>query len=263
MMAEINGVAVTPSDLQTLALVNYGHFTSMRMDENQRVRGLSLHLERLRRDCRALFDTELDPERTIEYVRHAVGATAGPAVIRITCFDPHLEMGHPGSDANPQLLVTMRPAGAMPPPPLRSVRSFEFSRDTPEVKHIGLFSQLRLRRIAQRSGADDALFVERDGRISEGGTWNIGFVRADGTVVWPEAPVLPGVTMRLLQEAHPRTDTAPVTRADLPQMRAAFATNTSIGVRPIETIDDHTFDTDDAVLTELHERYVAIEGEKL
>ncbi|AWN32636.1 aminotransferase (plasmid) [Streptomyces sp. NEAU-S7GS2] len=261
-MAEINGNPVTMSDLQSLALVNFGHFTSMRMDENQRVRGLDLHLERLRRDCRAVFDAELDRDRILHCVRHAVGDTAGPAVIRVTVFDPQLEMGHPGSDADPHLLVTMRPAGAMPPPPL-AVRSFDFSRDAAEVKHVGLFSQLRLRRLAQRSGADDALFVESDGRISEGGTWNVGFVGADGTVIWPEAPVLPGVTMRLLQEAHPQTTTAPVTLADLPQMRAAFATNTSIGVRPISLIDDHAFNPDDSVLSELQKRYLAIEGEQL
>lgn len=39
------------------------------------------------------------------------------------------------------------------------------------------------------------LFVGRDGCVSEGSTWNVGFVDQDGTVVWPRADVLPGVTM--------------------------------------------------------------------
>ncbi|GAA2687056.1 aminotransferase class IV family protein [Streptomyces lunalinharesii] len=260
MMAEFNGNPVTVSELQTLALVNYGHFTSMRM-ENQTIRGLSLHLDRLQRDCRAVFDVELDRTQVLEYVRHAVGDETGTAVVRVTIFDPALEMGHPGSDAAPQVLVTMRPAGAMPPPPL-AVRSFQFSRDTPEVKHIGLFSQLRLRRLAQRAGSDDALFTETDGRISEGGTWNVGFVAEDGSVIWPQAPVLPGITMQLLQNAYPHK-TAPVTTAELPRLRAAFATNTSIGVRPISAIDGHPFATEDPVLDELQQHYVAIEGEHL
>ena len=50
-MAELNGAPITPEELQTLALINYGHFTSMRI-EGGRVRGLSHHLERLARDCR-------------------------------------------------------------------------------------------------------------------------------------------------------------------------------------------------------------------
>ena len=44
-MAELNGKPATLDDLQSLALTNYGHFTSMRL-ENGTVRGLSLHLDR-------------------------------------------------------------------------------------------------------------------------------------------------------------------------------------------------------------------------
>ncbi|PNE42859.1 aminotransferase [Streptomyces noursei] len=259
-MAEINGNPVTVSELQTLALVNFGHFTSMRM-ENQAIRGLSLHLDRLQRDCRAVFDTDLDRDEVLDYVRHAVGDEQGVATVRVTVFDPELDMGHPGSDATPHILVTMRLAGAMPPPPL-AVRTFEFSRDTPEVKHVGLFSQLRLRRLAQRGGSDDVLFLETDGRISEGGTWNTGFVAEDGTVIWPQAAVLPGVTMQLLQNAYPHK-VAPVTLADLPRMRAAFATNASIGVRAISVVNDRLFAVDGPVLSELQQCYVAIEGEHL
>lgn len=62
-MAELNGVPVTPDELKALALVNYGHFTSMRMDD-QRIRGFSHHLERLVRDCRVLFGHELDLSRS-------------------------------------------------------------------------------------------------------------------------------------------------------------------------------------------------------
>ncbi|MEK8144253.1 aminotransferase class IV [Streptomyces sp. M10(2022)] len=69
-MAELNGEPVEPSQLQTLALTNYGHFTSMRVDEG-RVRGLSLHLERLRRDCRSLFGVDLDLQRVRELARRA------------------------------------------------------------------------------------------------------------------------------------------------------------------------------------------------
>ncbi|MEV0730501.1 hypothetical protein [Polymorphospora sp. NPDC050346] len=36
---ELDGVSVTVDDLSVLALVNYGHFTSMRIEGN-RVRGL-------------------------------------------------------------------------------------------------------------------------------------------------------------------------------------------------------------------------------
>src|SRR6266540_2864338 len=43
---ELDGRPVDPAELATLALYNYGHFTSMRVDAG-RVRGLTLHLDRL------------------------------------------------------------------------------------------------------------------------------------------------------------------------------------------------------------------------
>src|SRR4051794_30508228 len=69
-MAELNGVPVEADELKALALTNYGHFTSMRVDDG-RVRGLALHMNRLVRDCRTVFDTELDPDHVLFLVRQA------------------------------------------------------------------------------------------------------------------------------------------------------------------------------------------------
>jgi branched-subunit amino acid aminotransferase/4-amino-4-deoxychorismate lyase len=260
MSAQLNGAPVGVDDLQALALTNFGHFTSMRVDDGA-VRGLSLHLDRLVRDCKAVFDADLDRARVLTLVRQATAGTQGSFVARVTVFDPNLEMGHPGIAATPHILVTSRPAGEMPPPPLR-VQSHVFARDLAQVKHVGLFSQLQLRRQAQISGFDDALFVDERSVVSEGGTWNAAFVDETGAVVWPEADVLPGVTMQLLQQ-YKNTTTAPVTIDGLGGFRAAFATNTSIGVRAIAAIDDHEFDVTHPVLDALRQLYTRIPGEPL
>ncbi|MGH3852057.1 MAG: aminotransferase class IV [Pseudonocardiaceae bacterium] len=65
MNVQCNGADL--AQLEALALTNYGHFTSMRVDE-QRVRGLSHHLERLSRDCRRVFDADQVRHR----IRHAL-----------------------------------------------------------------------------------------------------------------------------------------------------------------------------------------------
>lgn len=44
-MMELDGRSVMADELARLALYNYGHFTTMRVDAG-RVRGLSLHLRR-------------------------------------------------------------------------------------------------------------------------------------------------------------------------------------------------------------------------
>ncbi len=257
-MAELNGTPIGLDQLQTLALTNYGHFTSMRVEDG-RVRGLALHLRRLVRDCRAVFDAELDTERVRELARRAA-PSHGVGTVRVTLFDPALDLGHIGADARPQILVTARPAAELPLPPMR-VGSVTFVRDLPSVKSVGLFGSLRHRRAVQRAGFDDALFVDGDGLVSEGGTWNVGFIR-DGQVIWPEADCLVGTTMELVKAVHPCT-TEPVRLGDLGGFEAAFATNVSIGVRAVRDIDGHRLPETHPLIDLLHRKYLAVPGDLL
>jgi branched-subunit amino acid aminotransferase/4-amino-4-deoxychorismate lyase len=78
---ELDGVAATVDQLKVLALTNYGHFTSM-LVEGSRVRGLSLQMQRLARDCRLLFNTELDTDQVRRYIMQAIGAENPTAVVR-------------------------------------------------------------------------------------------------------------------------------------------------------------------------------------
>ncbi|MFI6347806.1 aminotransferase class IV family protein [Streptomyces sp. NPDC050560] len=259
-MPLLDGRPVDPAALQTLALTNYGHFTTMRVTD-RRVPGLDRHLERLGRDCRTVFGAELDPERVRAQVRQAVGGRDGALVVRVTVLDPGFDLGRPAAARDPHILVTDRPAATGPLPPLR-VRTARYLRETPEVKHTGLFGPLHQRRAAQLAGFDDALFVDGAGFVSEGPTWNIGFVDADGRVLWPDAPVLPGVTMALLREEHEHS-VIPVGLGVLPGMRTAFATNTAIGVREISGIDAVAYENGTGALRQLRETYAALPGDPL
>lgn len=261
-MATVDGRDATAAELGALALTGFGHFTSMHV-ESGAVRGLDLHLDRLTRDCKAVFDADLDRSRLIAQIRSAVAAEAGDYTLRVTVFDPQITLGNVGAiQAHPISLITTRASAPGGLPPLRAM-SVEFQRDTPEVKHVGLFSQLHQRVAAKRSGFDDVLFIDpTSGRVSEGSTWNIGFVAEDGQVVWPEAAVLPGVTMALLTAADASHGTRAVSLADVSLMRAAFATNASIGVRPIRMIDGREFDVDDPVVGALQETYREIPAQR-
>ncbi|MDA8369060.1 MAG: aminotransferase class IV [Nocardiopsaceae bacterium] len=260
-MAELNGVAADVNLVKALALTNYGHFTSMRI-ENQRVRGLSLHLERLMRDCRRVFEADLDPERVRYLVRRVVADISQPIIVRVTIFDPTLELGHLGADAIPHILVTTRPAPQGVLPGLR-LQSASYRRDMPEVKHVGLFGALRLRRIAQRNGFDDVVFTDANAVLSEVATSNIGFVQGDH-VVWPRADYLPGVTMRLINQAREEhVTTAPITLADLTNVDAVFATNAAVGVRLVSAINDVNRPADHPTLRTLGKQYADIPPERL
>ncbi|MFB7918462.1 aminotransferase class IV family protein [Streptomyces sp. NPDC056061] len=259
-MATLDGKPVSADDLLPLALTNLGHFTSIRVDADGTIRGLSLHLERLARDCEAVFGADLDTGRVREFVRRGLAGRALPCVVRVTVYDPGAELGHLADADDPHVLVSVRAAGAMPPAPLRAM-SVTYERDLPHVKHVGLLGALHARRTAQLAGYDDALFVDRDGRVTEGSTWNVGFVDRDGAVVWPRGDVLPGVTMALLRErAEHRFAT--VTLEQAKGMAAAFATNTSIGVRALAAIDETGLAAAHPVLDGLVETYLSIPGER-
>ncbi|WP_433544995.1 aminotransferase class IV family protein [Streptomyces sp. CA-294286] len=259
-MVTLNGKPVTAADLLPLAFINLGHFTSMRVDADGGIRGLSLHLERLVRDCRIVWGAELDRGRVRDYVRQGVEGRDGPCTVRVTVYDPQVDLMRPVDAGQPHILVSVRGAGAFPVDPLR-VMSVPYERDLPQVKHVGLFGSLHARRVAQSAGFDDALFVGRDGCVSEGSTWNVGFVDAAGTVLWPRAPVLPGVTMALLQQ-HAEHRIVDITPSVAKDSVAAFATNTSIGVRPLAAIDARELRTEHPVLRLLGESYLAVPGEK-
>jgi branched-subunit amino acid aminotransferase/4-amino-4-deoxychorismate lyase len=262
---ELNGRPVTVEELRALGLGNYGHFTSMRV-EDMKVRGLGLHMERLVRDSGKLFGTTVNPV----YVRSLIRATAekvsSPAIVRVTVFDSSGGLEHPGDAEDLDVLVSVREAPAIASiSPLR-VESVHYQRELPGVKHIGLFSSMYYRRAAQLNGFDDALFTDSRAQISEGPTWNIGFF--DGKhIIWPKADMLTGVTASLLKTVVSSGGTPSIeTIVQLSQVSetwAAFATNSSVGVRPIQSIDSVELLDSSSVIRNLQLQYAGITGETL
>ena len=262
-MATIHGVEASPDELRALALTGYGHFTSMHVEEGA-VRGLDLHLERLVSNAKIVFDADVDREPLVADIRAAIAGSTRSYTLRVTMFDPAINLGNVGTvTARPVPLITTRSSHAGELPPLR-VKTVAFQRDVPEVKHVGLFSPLHHRVAAKRAGFGDVLFTDPiSTNISEGSTWNIGFIAAEGTVVWPDAAVLPGVTMALLRGANDRHVAQAIPLAEIGRMQAAFATNASVGVRPISAIDGHHFDPDHPAVAGLQRTYAAIPAQRI
>ena len=148
--------------------------------------------------------------------------------------------------------------------PLR-VRTHPGLRPCPLVKHLALDFQHDARRQARQAGFDDALLLAADGRVGEGTFWNIAFWDGDG-VVWPDAPVLAGVTQRLLADALEQA-CVPQRREAVPRgapadMKAAFALN-STGIADIAAIDGHRFPGDAAAGAMLRRLLVQVPADSL
>jgi branched-chain amino acid aminotransferase len=92
------------------------------------------------------------------------------------------------------------------------------------------------------TGADEAVMLDADGRIAEGATSNLFFVRDDALCTPSlDGPVLPGVTRGTVldiagEEGLPVREGS-FTPDDLRAASEAFVTNTTWEVRPIATVD--------------------------
>lgn len=248
-----NGRRADAADLVALAMRNHGHFTTMQV-RDRAVRGLDLHLARLRAATRELFDVSLDDTHVLSGLRQALDmVAAGDCTARVTVcardFERAALASQPLAARDLDVIVALTPPCDPSPEPMRAA-SFTHERALPHIKHVGTFAQFHLARQARGRGYDDVLFVGVDGRISEGTVWNVGFWDGQG-VIWPDAPALRGTCERLLQAGLETLGVAQAKRAirlaDLAGFRAAFACN-SRGVRAIGAVDETAFAADDGLM---------------
>lgn len=193
-VAHLGGRPATAEELAPLAFAGYAHFTAMQV-RGGRVRGLDLHLDRLREASSEMFGRAVPDERIRELLRTAVEAGPDDLSLTATVFAPSGEFTAEGG--GPEVLVRTRPPSDGPRGPL-ALAAVEHERDLPAVKHVGEVGKTYQMRRAAAAGFDDAAFVDRRGRLSEGTIWNLAFWDGE-SVIWPDAPMLVGTTMGIVR----------------------------------------------------------------
>ena len=240
----IDGAPPRAEDMAHLALVNYGAYTSFAV-EGGGVRGLDLHLARLKASAVALFGEAVAEDRLRALMHQAVEGR-DEAWLRVSLFAPEISARTPSWSGQPWVMTAVSPRPAPLATPMRlGVQTYE--RDEPHLKHTAIFGLIRARRQAQGEGFDDALFVDRDGLVSEGSLWNIGFLRED-VVTWPQAPMLDGVARSLidrgLAEQGLRSETRRLRLKDLGGFDGAFICNSATPAGAVTAIGEHAFNPD-------------------
>lgn len=237
----IDGAPATFDDLTHVALVNYGAYTSFRVEQGG-VRGLDLHLARLEAEAVELFGEAVGETRLRDLMREAV-AGRDACWLRVSLFSPGISPRTPDWEGAPRVMIAVSPPpAAFADAPRLQLRTY--AREAAHLKHVATFGLIHARRTARLAGFDDALFVDGEGLISEGSLWNVGFVR-DDQVTWPRAPMLAGVAQALVQrglaEAGLTGRTEPLRVADLGRFDAAFLCNSATPACAIAAIGERTF----------------------
>ncbi|MFO3704104.1 aminotransferase class IV family protein [Xanthomonas codiaei] len=222
-----NGAPASAQQLGAVALINYGHFTTLQV-RNGATLGLDLHLQRLQEGSRALFGQALEPQQLRAHLRAALAASAmADASLRVTVFAPDYDFRNPLREVALEVMVALSPPADMPEAGLRAQLA-EYVRERPDLKHVGTFPLLHLRRLAMQAGHDDVVLHDRQGRVLEGAFWNLGFWQRGG-VVWPQGPALRGTRQQLLQAGLTALGIAQVSRpvelGELERFDGAFACN--------------------------------------
>jgi branched-subunit amino acid aminotransferase/4-amino-4-deoxychorismate lyase len=179
---EVNGQPADEAAVSLLEHEGWGHFTTMQVRDG-RTRGIGLHLARLVAAHRELYGRALDGEEVRARIRHALAGQLDGSV-RVYGYWAGL-------------IVTVRDPRDMPSRP-HSMMTMPFQRPLARLKHVGSWAQDWFLKAALAEGFDDGLLVDETGRISEGSNTNVGFWRGE-TVIWPDAPKLPGLMMQLLR----------------------------------------------------------------
>ena len=229
---EINGREADEAAVSLLEHEAWGHFTAMQV-RGGRTRGLGLHLARLEAAHREVYGRALGGEEVRARIRHALGSQLD-ASVRVYGYWAGL-------------IVTVRGPQDMPRRP-HSMTALQFQRPLARLKHVGSWGQGWFREAALAAGFDESLLVDEAGRISEGTVTNVGFWR-DGTVIWPDAPKLAGITMLLLRRqltaaGVPQAE-APVCLSDLASQEGMILCNAR-GWAPVSRVDDLRIPQDEA-----------------
>ncbi|MER7076968.1 Branched-chain amino acid aminotransferase/4-amino-4-deoxychorismate lyase [Saccharopolyspora kobensis] len=234
-----NGREATAAELAPLAFAGFAHMTAMQVRDGG-VRGLDLHLERLRNASLTMFGQALPDERVRDHLRTAIERSPADHSLLATVYSNAGEFT--AADGTLDVLVRTSPAASGPTGPL-SLMTVEHERALPELKHVGEVAKTHYLRRAVAQGFDDAAFLDRRGRFSEASIWNLAFWDGEA-VVWPEADMLGGTMMgtvrRQLEGLGVPQRTEEIRPADLPELAGAVVMNSwtpGIAVHRIDATD--------------------------
>lgn len=192
----LDGRPASADELDGLAFAGYAHGTYLQV-RDRKMRGLDLHLRRLRSASEHLYGFAMDEGEVRRQLRNAIAVAPPDTSLLITEFSTDGEFAPASASARPRLLIRTAPPYDGPAGPM-TLQTVPYQRPLPAIKHVGEIAKTYYARQARARGFDDAVFIDPRGRLLEGTIWNLAFW--DGSaVVWPAGDKLLGTTMAILR----------------------------------------------------------------
>ncbi len=200
--------------------------------------------------------TEDEAARAIANLLDAEALTDGTAALRITLTrGPGARGLLPPRDSNPTVMISaeawsrpvLGPAAAVI---AAGVRRNEHS-PCASLKTLNYLDNVMARREAEERGADEALMLNTEGRLSCGSASNLFLVLDERLATPPLADgALPGITRAEILEMAPRlgieVEERPLPAEALAAARGLFVTNSLIGLRRVASVDGEVLGAGDA-----------------
>ncbi len=229
-----------------------GLFETMRA-YGGRVFCLDEHLHRLRRSLEMIFlELPVTDKELESAVLTTVGINACPDTIVRLMVSRGVQAAGPAIDdtAAPTWVVLTRP---LPPLPetayTEGVRIALFPRSAvrtsgldAQVKSCNYLSHIVIRELAARRSAEEGIFMDPGGRITEGTMSNLFLVK-EGRLKTPalDPHVLPGITrqvvLELARESGVPCDETGLLADDVYRADEVFLTNSAIEILPVRAAD--------------------------
>jgi hypothetical protein len=144
---------VNAGDLQRHVFVDFAHFSAMQV-QGGGIRGLDLHLARLRSGSMELFGQALPDERVRSYLRTALQAGPGDVSLRATLYSPAVDFTVDRAEPGVLVQVGAPACGArLPgpaPPGLRGRTAYRAMTTRPHRRIVAIAAPRACERTARR-----------------------------------------------------------------------------------------------------------------
>jgi len=269
-MMTLNENTINPidSEFQNLALYNYAVFTSF-LTQNGCTRKFDYHVERLNRDCTAIFGIYPSEDIVRKNIRHFLThfEYLENVVVRVTVFPEKFSLARPGDIKKLNILVTGRSYSSISGTIPLKLLVINAQRTMWANKTTHLIANLKARATAQNQEYSDALLS--DGHlITEGVTWNIFFLQGKKLITPPiKDGLLPGITRRIIVENISQTDLElkeeSVYISSLGHFDGCIITNAAIGTAIVGAINEYEYETESDIIKQIKEVYASIPFEAI